>query len=130
MTVGALHGPIAISSEHMTRAFAPVVRALCSCTEPGEEVRAVARLVPSEGRLTADIVGRDDVDRCVQKTIAPTFAPFEASSDCIACGPRRLEVFHAPAPPPTPAITVSVPLSFVHPAAPPDPTERESDQSP
>ncbi len=138
VTVPALHGPVAISSEHLTRAFVPLVRALCACTKPGEQVRAVARLVPSEGRLTAEIIGRSDVEECVQNTMTPTFAPFEASTDCWQCGPRRLEFTHAPAPVPMPAPTVPVPLAFAHPfalpEAPPDevatPDEESSDQSP
>jgi len=129
VTVPALHGPVAISSEHLTRAFAPVVRALCMCTKPGDEVRAVARLVPSEGRLTAEIIGRSDIEECMHNAMTPTFAPFEASSDCWQCATRRLEITHAPAPV-TPAVTIVVPLAFAHPhpVAPSD--DESSDQSP
>lgn len=114
VTVPALHGPVSISSEHMTRALAPMVHALCVCTREGDEVRAVARLVPSEGWLSAEVIGHPAVDECVQNTLTPHYSPFEASSDCIACGPRRHDVFHGPAPAPAPAATLSYPLTFVH----------------
>ncbi len=114
VTIPAVHSVTTATSEQMTRALHPLIRALCVCTHDGDEVHVFAKITPSEGRMTAEFDSAPAVVQCMHSTFAARFEPFALSSDCIACTPHRYDVFHGPAPVPLPAAILMYPMTFVH----------------
>ena len=91
---------------------APVLAALCACTEPGSEHAIVIDFEPGRGRAAAHDGGGDGaVDDCLGARLGDGVYPaFELGSDCIDCGPKRYGVFGGPPPEPARGARITMPL--------------------
>jgi hypothetical protein len=81
-----------LTAELTGRITAPLVRALCACTRPGQSISLVAHVVPEHGEVTAQTADRPDqdarasrsIDACLARELdAGRFEPFRVGSDDI-----------------------------------------------
>jgi hypothetical protein len=119
-----------LPEELYRRALAPVVRALCACTQPGDRLTTDVRILPDRGEVRATAADSAGVDACLAANLAA--ARFERvavpTGACVDCGPRHVEAparparlahFGMAAPPgarPSPALVVVYPLLVDRPA--------------
>ncbi len=91
-----LHGSVFTLPAHLhDRMIAPIVRAACACTRPGQSILLVARFVPEIGEVTARTDERPEqrarasrsIDACLAGRLgAGLYEPFHVGSDVI-CDP-------------------------------------------
>ena len=106
---------VSIPPEQSSRMMAPLFRALCACTRPGQSVIVNALFVPDRGEVTARTASRPDVharasagiDACLAAGLgAQRYTPFHLGSDSL-CAPGT----EKPAPEPGTPAPVWVPRS-------------------
>ena len=88
-----LHGSVlTLPAELHGRMVAPLIRAACACTRPGQSVMLAARIVPGLGEVTAKTADRPDqraresrsIDACLARELgAARFEPFHIGSDSV-----------------------------------------------
>jgi hypothetical protein len=101
-----LHGSVfVLPAELHGRFMAPLLRAACACTRPGQSIALVARLVPEHGEVTAVTADSADVDARASKSIdaclakelgAGLYAPFHVGSDVVCDPPPPPHARHTP----------------------------------
>jgi hypothetical protein len=100
-----MHGSVFTLTVELTGRFmAPLVRALCACTRPGQSISLVAHVVPEHGEVTAQTADRPDQDARASRTIdaclarelgARRFEPFRVGSDDVRDCPPAPPVVRA-----------------------------------
>jgi hypothetical protein len=94
-----LHGSVfTLTAELHGRMVAPLIRAACACTRPGQSIMLAAQLVPELGEATAVTADRPEqharasrsIDACLAKELgAGLYEPFHIGSDVVCDPPAK-----------------------------------------